>query len=99
MHIDEYDRRIKTYPMLNPVLPVLPFSQFSGAGRLVGNRWYAALCGCTHQQTYVDVHDKRLTALMTMGAMLSTSATPPRILFFVESVYIRRVVNAGISRQ
>lgn len=36
---------------------------------------------------------------MTIGIMLSSSATPPKILFFVESVYIRRVVNASIIRQ
>lgn len=39
-----------------------------------------------------------LTALMTKGAMLSTNATPPRLLFFLESAYIRRVVNATASR-
>lgn len=31
--------------------------------------------------------------------MLSTRATPPRILFFLESAYTRRVVNTGVSHQ
>lgn len=57
MNIDEYYQRNKTHPMLNPALAVLPFSQFSGAGRLVGNRWYAALCSCAYQQTHDDVYD------------------------------------------
>lgn len=37
--------------------------------------------------------------LMRKGTMLSTRATPPRILFFLESAYIRRVVNTGVSCQ
>lgn len=36
---------------------------------------------------------------MTKGAMLTTSATPPRILFLRESAYIRRVENTGMSGQ
>lgn len=58
------------------------------------------LCGCIHQrvQDYMR-HCRGLTALMRKGAMLTTSATPPRILFLRESAYIRRVVNTGMSGQ
>lgn len=49
-----------------------------------------------HQHAHGENRDRGLTALMTNGAMLSTSAIPLRILFFRESAYIRRVVNAGV---
>lgn len=72
-------------------------TQFSGAGRFLASCWYAVLCGiCTRQHAHDSNRGRGLTALTMNGAMLSTSAIPLRILFFRESAYIRRVVNAGV---
>lgn len=35
--------------------------------------------------THMTIYKIRLTMLMTKGAMLSSRATPPRILFFLET--------------
>lgn len=53
------------------------------------------LCRCISEQALGHIHDRGRTALMTKGAMLSTRATPLRILFLFESAYIRKVVNTG----
>lgn len=45
------------------------------------------------------IYQPGLTALTTKGAMPRTSATPPSVLFLLESAYIRNVVNTSMSRQ
>lgn len=85
--------------MLTLSLVVLLLSQFRGAGRFIGVVWYAPLLGCRPQHAPGDIHYKELTALMTKGAILSISAIPPSILFFLDNAYIRKVVNTTTSRQ
>lgn len=52
-----------------------------------------------HISKRMSIHKIGLTMLMTKGAMLSTRATPPRVLFFLETAYIRSAVNTDLSRQ
>lgn len=66
---------------------------------MTGSLRYTMPCKCIHQQMYGGINDEWPTALMTKGTILSTSATPPRTLFFPDIAYIRSVVNTGGSLQ
>lgn len=65
----------------------------------MGGFWYTVLCIFDNQEVHDKTCRRGLTVLRRKGAMLSTNATPPRILFFLDNAKILSVVNTGISHQ